>query len=53
MFVDPFAGALIEDIQRECAAAEEFIVEGTNVELRAELILGVLAKLENFELSSL
>ena len=53
LVVDPFANALIKDIERKRAAAQQFVVEGTYIELRAELILGVLAKLENFELSEL
>src|SRR5271167_1682425 len=41
----------MKDVQGEGATTEDLIVEGTNVKFGAELILGVLAKLENFQLS--
>ena len=43
LFGDPIADALIEDIEREGAAAEYFVVKRADVEFIAELILGVLA----------
>src|SRR5271170_6904921 len=50
---DPFVDALVQHIQGECTAVENLIVEGADVEPLAQLILGVLAKLKNFQLSKL
>jgi len=41
----------IEDVQSNRTQHQDFVVECPNVETRAELILSVLAKLKNFELS--
>ena len=51
LFGDPIADALIQDIEREGAPVEDFVVEGSDVEFVAELIFGVLAKSKNLQLS--
>ena len=43
--------AVLEQIERHRAAIQDFIVEGFDVELRAELRLRFIAKLTNGELS--
>ena len=49
---DPLFNTLLEDVHGERAAIEDFIVESTDVEFVTELILGVLAKVQNFELAN-
>jgi hypothetical protein len=44
--------AFLEHVHWEGTATQDFIVEGANIEFVAELILGVLAQLENFELTN-
>jgi len=48
---DPGIDALLEDVHRKGTIAENFVVESADVELVAELILGVLAETENFQLA--
>ena len=39
----PGVHALFEDVERQCAAAEQFVVEGPNVESIAQRALGIFA----------
>lgn len=48
---DPVVNAFFEDIHGECATIEDFIVESAKIEFVAQLILGVLAEVEDFQLT--
>src|SRR5258707_11870547 len=48
---DPLGGAGVEHIERESAAAENFVVEGADVEPGAQLFLCALAELDDLELA--
>jgi hypothetical protein len=43
--------SFFQDVHGNGAAAQDFIVERANVEFIAQLILGLLAKLQNCELA--
>ena len=53
MFGDPFMDAIRECVQGEGASEENLIMKGAEVELVAELVFGIFAKLENFHLADL
>ena len=50
MFSDPFVGAGFEEVQRQRAAVQDFVVEGADIELRSQLLLGMVAEFANLEL---
>jgi len=53
LFGDPFVDAILEGVQGEGAAGENLIMEGAEIELVAELVFGIFAKLENLHLADL
>jgi len=48
---DPFVDARLEDIHGEGATVEDRIMEGSDIEFLAELVLSVLAELEYLQLT--
>src|SRR5215470_3212412 len=50
---DPRLDLFLEDVERQGPRAEDLVVEGPDVELRAELLLRPLAQLEDLQLAHL
>ena len=53
LWLGPGLQALLDDIQRQGATAEQVIMEGAQVEGLTQFALGVLAEFLNFQLSDI
>src|SRR5579884_3481459 len=53
LFRDPLLNLFVENIERQRAAAENFIVKRANIEFGPEFLFGVFAQFQNLELPQL